>query len=212
MNSVKKTTRILSFRATPPRPGTTIPGNLLINEKWFSRREFRNLCLSAGLTGEEPPHAFIGSTITYEELTVTQEMIDTAVLAGLEGYQHIVQGRTITYKKAGISNININIDWSTVNVTEATLNLAKLTTMFTRRTNAPTIRQPLSTVPAIEETFPPSEETLELVEMPSILAGVKTINGTHTNANGSELSAEQKEAMNQWVSSHKKEAIGEPLA
>lgn len=184
-----------------------MPGNLLINSKqgepnWFPNREFRNLLIGAGLTGEEPPFGFVGATMTYDRVTVDQKDIDEAIKAGKEGVEVLAQGRTITYKKPGVHNINLELDWSTVNITDSTLALAKLSKLYTRRTAANTPTRPMITPGTQDETL--EEEINEPLpdehKMPKELDGVKSdAAGIYTNADDSALSKEQEELLNKWV-------------
>lgn len=133
IKTTKKSLRINTIRTAAPRAGSNLPGNLLINStpespKWFSRREWRNYLIGAGLSADIPVMSFMGCNLTYDELVVTQEALD----ANGGSYKHVINGREIEYKKPGTNNINLAIDFSSVNVTESTINLAKLSSMFPR--------------------------------------------------------------------------------
>lgn len=177
----KKRLRIATIRSAGSKNG--LPGNLLINStpdkpNWFSRREWRNQLIGAGLSPDIILPAFVGATINYEVLTVTQADID----AGGGVYKHTVGGREIEYKKPGVHNINLEIDFSTVNVTESTKNLAGLSQLYPdRRTiQAP---QPQQTRKTAEETLEdegaPTEN--QPVENNEQLAENQPVDGAETN-------------------------------
>ena len=123
-----------------------VPGNLLINGQWFSSREWRNCLIGNGLNPDIPVMAFNGGTIRYKELEITQAMLD----AGNGEVKHTVNGREVTYKKPGVNNIELDIDFATVNVTDAAINLTKLSTMMPDRRNAPRPTTPAA-APAVSD-------------------------------------------------------------
>jgi len=211
----KKPIVVRTIRGSAPRPGTNIPGDILINStqdkpNWFPRREWRNQLVGAGLTGEEPYLAFIGLKLIYEEVTIDQADIDAAIAAGKEGVVMMLQGREVTFKKPGVRNINLEFDWSTINVA-GLIDAVKLgNEVFTlkektsNRTQATVRRLPTTTTQeeVIEEPndAPADQGTKTEPEMPEILKTVKTdAAGNHLNEDGSALSPEQDIAMKEWI-------------
>lgn len=223
MERTKKKLVIRTIRGSAPRPGSNIPGDILINStdeklNWFSRREWRNNLVGAGLTGEEPYLAFIGQAITYEEVVVTQADIDAATTAGLEGVEIMLQGRKVTYKKPGVHNVNLTFDFANVDL-DKLISAAKLgSEVYTlrekvqSRVNNGSVprRAPVTTTEdeIVEDIIEPEDKE---AEMPEILKGIKTdVAGNHTNADNSPLSPEQEAAMKDWMAAKllHKEAAG----
>lgn len=214
MKRDKKSIVVRTIRGSAPRPGTNIPGDILINStqekpNWFPRREWRNQLVGAGLTGEEPYLAFIGLKVTYEEVTIEQADVDAAVAAGKEGVIMMLQGREVTFKRPGVRNINLEFDWSTINIA-GLIDAVKLgNEVFTlkektaNRTQATVRRLPTTTTPeeVIEEPNKGTDDQPKAEpEMPAILKGVKTdATGNHLNEDGSALTPEQDIAMKDWL-------------
>ncbi len=154
MKLANKKIRIATIRRAASRLAG-VPGNLLINGQWFSSREWRNTLIGAGLPPNIPVASFVGTVIMYKELTV-----EATDLTNGE-YKHTVNGREITYKKEGVNNIELDIDFSTLNVTENTLNMAKLTQILpdTRNTVRPAAPAPPPVVDDVEELNDVVEDT-----------------------------------------------------
>lgn len=139
MSVKKKSLRISSIRqAASSIPGA--PGNLLINtqgeakpENWFSSREWRNFMSGAGLNPDLPVVLFRGSTLTYEELTITPDMINMPSTANPEVlvYRIKLNGREVEYKQPGVHNINLSLDLNTVPA-EILWGVAELSMKFRR--------------------------------------------------------------------------------
>lgn len=164
--TVSKAVRIATIeRAAGSKPG--LPGNLIINrprtgdvlpQNWFSTREFRNGLLGQGLNPNLPVFFFIGTTINYEELTVTQEDLT----AGGGVYKHQFPGkdaltgepRMVEYKKPGVHNIGMRLDIQSLNIEKA-MALADLSMKY-----ANTQRATLTTAPTVEAIV---EEVIEPV-------------------------------------------------
>lgn len=215
MNTIKKNLTIASIRGTAPRPGTTIPGNLIINGDWFSRAEFRNLLIGAGLSPDLPYFSFVGVKGSYEQLTITQEMINEGIKTGevvkgrdgidRKGYIHEAQGRKVAYSKPGVANINLSLDFSSLlkdygfgEVIKTSADLVRMTAVPARSSSA--VRQPGTTETLDEPVGNPGTGGNPQVEMPAILKGVKTdATNNHVNADGSPLSEEQNEALLLWL-------------
>lgn len=151
-----KTLTIRSIKRARNRANPSIPGNLLINSTgdaikdqlcWFSGREWSNNIISADLPRELPIAAFMGARITYDVLDITQELLD----ANPAGYKITIGGREIIYKKVGVHNVNLNIDWSTVNFTENTVNMVRIKALFPSNVLAPRPVAPAAQPETIEE-------------------------------------------------------------
>jgi hypothetical protein len=216
METKKTTVVINNINSAPPMPGSTMPGNLLINSEpgkpnWFPRREWRSLLLGAGLTGEEPLLAFIGMTLKFEALTITQADIDAAIAVGQDGVKVVVKGREITYKKPGVHNVNLSLDWSNVDLGHlkaaaelgsAVMDIkAKLPGLRTAQQPTTSLRTPVKKVIELE---PPTDNT-NTGAMPTELDGVKQDDdGNYVNADGSPLTQPQQIALTAWVDAQTK--------
>lgn len=146
MEQKKRTLRINEIRRAASKiPG--VPGNLIINGEWFSSRELRNALIGMGLSADIPVTFLRGATISFTTLKVTPEDI----AASPEGVKHTVNGKEITFKKAGDNNIGLTLDLSGLNLTDSDLKLAELSKMFPRenrgvRPAAAPVAQPAETI------------------------------------------------------------------
>lgn len=149
MNKKVKNLTITAIRRAAPITDPTTkqqrPGNILINGNlWFSSVEWRNNLLGAELPLEMPVTLFIGCRVQYAELTVTKDMLE----AGGGQHKEIINGREVTYKKEGVNNVEMVIDFSTITVSDSAVNLTKIKQLFpTQRVNTPAA-QPQRRLPA----------------------------------------------------------------
>lgn len=221
--AVKKMTVVVSnIRQTAPRPGSTMPGNPIVNDGlWINAGELRNLMLGAGLTPDIPISALTGLEMSFEQLTITQEDIDKGIASGevverngqtYKGYIHTVQGRKVAYAKPGVNNVNLSIDFSPlikhfglseVVKTKLVVDKARREMAAEGEGNGATVRQMVARKPAVTETIieSPSENgNTAPAEMPDILKGIKDdAAGNKVNADGSPLTADQSEALALWI-------------
>lgn len=186
----------------PKRPD--LPGNWRINDMWFSAVEMRNNFIAAKLNPDISPSVLIGCTINYNELEITQAMLD----AGGGEHKEIINGREVSYKMVGINNIGAKIDWSTVTVTENHINLAELSQKLggfgARRTAPVRTARPAANTGGNQDTLVEdnTEEIKEHLEMPASLEGTKEDeHGNRVNADGTPLTAEQTADYKQYVES-----------
>ena len=138
--------------------GKRMLGNILINGMWFSSRELRNCLIGASLSPQIPVLALKGAKLSYDELTITPEDVE----ANPEGVIVNIQGRPVTFKKAGENHINMDIDFSSLNITENILNLAKLSQIVGVDTPVrPTVTKTVEKVEEVEETVEEEEGEVE---------------------------------------------------
>jgi hypothetical protein len=151
-----KSARINSIRraavSTAQRAKGIRFGNLIINDKWFSAQEWRNFLLGQEWPESMSVSSFIGATITYQELEITQEELD----ANGGVVEHVINGRTIQYKKPGQYNVNLSIDLSTVEVSEKEANLMKLRILNTELNTVSRASQAAPAAPAAPTTQRPA--------------------------------------------------------
>lgn len=151
MSKVAKTLVISSIQRGAPRKDTGLPGNMIINnDKWFSGVEYRNQILGAEFPLDIPSTVFLRSTWRYTELTVTEEMLNE----GNGVHKETINGREVSFKKVGISNIELRIDWSTINFTDSDVNATRIKALLpsVRTTNRPAgVTRPASTTEKIAE-------------------------------------------------------------
>lgn len=153
-----KVTSIRRTAGTIGEGGQRRPGNLLINGLWFSSRELRNVLIGAGLEPDMPVLALKGATITYKEITITPEDLVT----NPEGLKMMIQGREVTFKKPGVNQVEMDVDFTSVNVTENLINLAKLSSMYKGYRNQAPAPVAAPAEPVKEEALePPANDDIE---------------------------------------------------
>lgn len=165
----KKSTTITTIRRARNKNNPNVPGNIIINptgdpvqdaKRWFSGREWTNNIVGGELPREIPITAFIGARITYDVLSVTQEMLDAGIVDGVPQHKELIGGREIIYRTVSEHNVNLAIDWSTMNFTDSTVNMTKIKAMFRAPTQAPTLPAKVAPASLVEQLI---EEPVEVV-------------------------------------------------
>lgn len=156
---------------TITQAGSKVPGragNLIINKKgdakpenWFSSREFRNALLSEKLNPDLPLILFRGITITGERLEIEPADIEKGggkcdvEFPGIDPLTG--KKRIVTYKQAGIHNINLQLDLASVSP-DVLMVMADLSMKHApKRTTVGAAQSTTSTETIVDETVPPPE-------------------------------------------------------